>query len=106
MNRIKWAGLDASDFEAVTTYENSHYCKPNVKYFEEVLRDNHLNPKECLMVGNDVKEDLAAGQLGIKTWLVTDCLEHGEGLDLTKDVKANYQSTLEELLETCRRGEL
>ena len=34
MNRIKWAGLDASDFEAVTTYENSHYCKPNVKYFE------------------------------------------------------------------------
>ena len=74
MNRIKWAGLDASDFEAVTTYENSHYCKPNVKYFEEVLRDNHLNPKECLMVGNDVKEDLAAGQLGIKTWLVTDCL--------------------------------
>lgn len=106
MNRIKWAGLDASDFEAVTTYENSHYCKPNVKYFEEVLRDNHLNPKECLMVGNDVKEDLAAGQLGIKTWLVTDCLEHGEGLDLAKDVKANYQSTLEELLEMCRRGEL
>lgn len=46
--------------------------------------------------GNDVKEDLAAGQLGIKTWLVTDCLEHGEGLDLTKDVKANYQSTLED----------
>ena len=43
---------------------------------------------------------------GIKTWLVTDCLEHGEGLDLTKDVKANYQSTLEELLEMCRRGEL
>ena len=77
-----------------------------MKYFEEVLRDNHLNPKECLMVGNDVKEDLAAGQLGIKPWLATDSLDHGARLDLTKDVKANHQGTLEELLETCRRGEL
>ena len=39
------------------------------------------------LISLDVKEDLAAGQLGIKTWLVTDCLEHGEGLDLRKMLK-------------------
>ena len=36
-SRIKWAGLDINDFEYVTTYENSSYCKPNLKYYQEIL---------------------------------------------------------------------
>ena len=35
--RIKWAGLNINDFELVTTYEDTHYCKPNIKYYLEVL---------------------------------------------------------------------
>ena len=32
-SRVEWAGLDKNDFLLYTTYENSHYCKPNPKYY-------------------------------------------------------------------------
>ena len=32
-SRMKWAGLEKNDFEYVTTYENSSYSKPNIKYY-------------------------------------------------------------------------
>lgn len=78
MNRIRWAGLDAEDFELITTYETCRYSKPNVEYYRGILSECGLDPEECLMVGNDRKEDLAAGELGIHTYLVTGCLEHGD----------------------------
>ena len=76
MNRIRWAGIDAEDFEVITTYETYHYCKPNPKYFQEVMEEFGLDPKECLMVGNDVQEDLTIRSLGVKTYLLTDTLEN------------------------------
>jgi len=45
------------------------------------------------MVGNDVKEDLAASTVGMKTYLVTDCLINPPGLE----PKADYVGTLDEL---------
>ena len=77
-NRIRWAGLDAEDFELITTYETCRYSKPNVEYYRGILSECGLDPEECLMIGNDRKEDLAAGKLGIHTYLVTGCLEHGD----------------------------
>lgn len=44
-----------------------------------------LDPEECLMVGNDAEDDLAIGKLGVKTFLVTDCLENKKNLPLTAD---------------------
>jgi len=73
-SRIRWAGLNADDFEWITTYENASFCKPNVKYYEEIIRKLELDPRQCLMVGNDVGEDMIAGKLGMKTFLLTDCL--------------------------------
>ncbi len=29
--RIAWAGLEYTDFELITTYENSCHCKPNIE---------------------------------------------------------------------------
>lgn len=72
--RIKWAGLDFDDFTLVTTYENSHYCKPNLKYYSEILEKLNLNPKESIMIGNDVGEDMVSKSLGLKVFLLTDCL--------------------------------
>ncbi len=93
-SRIRWAGLDCEDFALVTTYENSHFCKPNIKYYEEILDKMGLDPKECLMVGNDVAEDMIASNLGMEVYLVTDCLINSKGLDI-----ANYpQGSLNDLL--------
>jgi HAD superfamily hydrolase (TIGR01549 family) len=73
-DRIEWAGLDRDDFVHVSSFEDDHYCKPQPAYFREILDRLALDPAECLMVGNDAREDLVAGTLGVKTWLVTDDL--------------------------------
>ena len=51
MNRIRWAGLDAADFELITTYEDNCYCKPNIDYYRTILEKFDLTPETCLMVG-------------------------------------------------------
>ena len=84
MQRIRWAGLDPADFELVTTYENSRFCKPNPDYYREILRRIGKRPEQCLMVGNDAREDTVPEALGMKVFLLTDCLLHGEGRDLTR----------------------
>ena len=43
-----------------------------------------LDPRECLMVGNDVGEDMAASALGMKTFLLTPCLINRTGEDIAK----------------------
>jgi len=77
--RIGWAGLDKSDFALITTYENSYYCKPNPKYFSDILERTGKKPSDCIMVGNDAKEDGAAAKAGIRVYLLGDCIIEREG---------------------------
>ena len=73
--RIRWAGLNPGDFELVTTYENSCRCKPNPDYYRDVLAELGVRPESCIMVGNDVDEDiLPAREVGMKTFLLTHSL--------------------------------
>ncbi len=82
--RIRWAGLTTDDFELYTTYENSRHCKPNPEYYLDILKDLQVSPEDCLMVGNDVEEDMVAGELGMKVFLLTDCLINKHNKDITK----------------------
>lgn len=80
--RLSWIGLVPEDFQYVTSYENSSFCKPNPAYFTQLLDKLGKSPAECLMVGNDVREDgIAAVQAGLSAYLVTDCLENAHGDD-------------------------
>ena len=72
--RIGWAGLRPEEFCYITSYENSHYCKPNPAYYQEILSQLGLEAEHTLMVGNDVTEDMAAAELGMPVFLLTDCL--------------------------------
>ena len=72
--RIGWAGLKKTDFEIITAYENSRFCKPKPEYYTDILEKAGLLPEECLMVGNDVGDDMVAESLGMKVFLLTDCL--------------------------------
>ncbi len=81
--RIAWAGLSTSDFELYTTYENSRFCKPNLEYYRDVMQKMGVCPEECLMVGNDVAEDMIAEQLGSRVFLLTDCLLNSKGADIS-----------------------
>ncbi len=95
--RLSWAGLSANEFELVTDYDNSHYCKPNPKYYIEICEKLGVSPKECLMVGNNTKEDIwAAQQTGMDTYLVTDCIiEEGETPETKKGTLAELCEYLE-----------
>lgn len=96
--RILWAGFKPSDFSDVTRFEENHFCKPQLEYYQEVLEDNGLLAHECLMVGNDVQEDLIAKELGMKTALLTDDLIHR-----TEDkIEADWIGTRVEFLEKIK----
>lgn len=83
-SRARWAGLDPQSFELVTTYDNSRFCKPNPAYYQEILSKIGVTADECVMVGNDVKEDMiAASKLGMSTFLLTDCLLNKDELDIS-----------------------
>ena len=98
-SRIRWAGLKPEDFELYTTYENSRFCKPNPAYYQSLLTALDLQPQECLMVGNDVGEDMIARKLGMEVFLLTDCLINKSG----GDVSDYPHGSFEELMQWLRQ---
>ena len=93
-NRIRWAGFQPEDFELYTTYEDFCHCKPNPAYYQDILDRLDLKPEECLMVGNDAEEDLAAAKLGIHVFLLPKWLINRRG----RDISAFPQGDFEDLL--------
>lgn len=93
-HRMAWAGIDDIPFRLVTTMETSHYCKPNPKYFVEIMDKLDVTPFQCMMFGNDVQEDGVAGKIGMQTYLVTDWLiDRGIG-----HLEFTHQGTLVDVL--------
>ena len=83
-SRINWAGIEPEDFELITTYDNSSYCKPNAEYFMEILKTRGLSEKQCIMVGNDTSDDMSAKNIGMDVFLLTDCLINSKGVDVDR----------------------
>lgn len=96
IQRTEWTGLDIKDFEAFTAYETSTYSKPNPKYYLELLSKLSMKPEECLMVGNDVEEDMEAGlSAGMQVFLLKDCLINKNDRDLDKYPSGTFSDLLE-----------
>ncbi len=93
--RIGWAGLKDTDFEIITTYENSRFCKPKSEYYTDILEKSSLLPEECLMVGNDVDDDMPAQNTGMKVFLLTDCLINQNKKDISSFEKGNFEKLTE-----------
>lgn len=75
LSRMSWIGLSEMDFDLITAYDSDSYCKPNPDYFISICNRIGVLPENCLMIGNDEREDgYAATQAGLDTYLVTDCL--------------------------------
>ena len=101
-SRIRWAGLEPEDFELYTTYENIGYCKPNPKYYTEILNRLGLDAKDCVMVGNDVGDDMVAKTLGMKVFLLTDFLINKGAADIS-DIPQGNMADLAKFLDDCTR---
>ena len=84
LKRMEWAGVDVDDFELYTSYDKCKFCKPQVEYYKEVADMLGLSPEECLMVGNDVSEDMPAEKCGMRVFLLTDSLINSENKDISQ----------------------
>ncbi|WP_305044685.1 HAD family hydrolase [Geoalkalibacter sp.] len=89
--RLRWGGLEDFSYHLVTSYENTRFCKPHPGYFRDILDTFALAPEQCLMVGNDTEHDLAAGQVGIATWLVDTWLVDRLGGGYRYDHRGDHQ---------------
>ena len=85
LERIRWAGMDYKDFDDITTYEDSHYCKPNHLYYEEILKRNNLSKEGCIMVGNDIDDDFSDLPCDIKPIIITDYLINKNNKEINMD---------------------
>lgn len=94
--RMGYVGLEPSDFVLYTTYENSTYCKPSEGYYREVAAKIDCAPEECLMVGNDVTDDMEpATAVGMKVFLLTDCLINKNSADISIYPNGGYDELLQ-----------
>jgi FMN phosphatase YigB (HAD superfamily) len=98
LERLSWAQVDPSWFDLITTYEDFSHTKPHLGYYQEILSRLQLAPENCLMVGNDVTEDLVVQQLGMEVYLVTDHLINRE----EKDISTIRSGDLSDFLTFCR----
>lgn len=73
ITRVGFLGLSENDFDFVTYYENSSYCKPNPAYFKMLLDKFNLSPEEVIVFGNNTYEDGdCSSHCGIKCYMVGD----------------------------------
>lgn len=91
-SRMSWAGLSLDDFEMYTTYENIGYSKPSLEYFRQVAKIIGVEPEECLMVGNDVDDDMVAEKLGMKVFLLTDDLINKSNTDISAFPSGDFEA--------------
>lgn len=75
--RMGWGGIDPAPFALLTHMENMSFVKPRPAYFRSIGEMLRVAPEDCLMVGNDPVNDMAAAAAGMRTYLTTDaCSAH------------------------------
>ncbi len=92
--RMAWAGVDDFPFRRITSYENSRFCKPNVRYFQEIADFLGYPPEACLVVGDD-SVDMVAAHIGCSTFLVPGAAPKPE----IAAPEPAYRGTLQDLME-------
>lgn len=99
LERCRWAQIDPERFEIITTYEDYHHVKPDLDYYREILDAAGLDGTDCIMVGNNIDEDMIASELGMGTFLVTPYLLNPSN----KDVALYRRGTLSDLSMYARK---
>ena len=58
------------------------------------MRTLGVSPAECLMVGNDVSEDMIAETLGARVFLLTDDLINSKNADISVYPHGSYEELI------------
>jgi FMN phosphatase YigB (HAD superfamily) len=91
--RLDWAGVGDFNYSLITHIENSRANKPNLLYYEEIVKFLGISPKFCLMVGDEEK-DMVAAQIGCPTFFI-----ESSNTNLTQSSpKPSFEGKLEDIL--------
>ncbi len=96
-SRVRWAGLCPEDFKMITTYDMMTYCKPSPEYYTELCRMLGVSPEDCIMVGNDVDEDMIAETVGMDVFLLTDNLLNRNSKEIAHYPQGGFAELMEYL---------
>lgn len=91
VERLRWSGVDPDFFSFIPGLENMSSCKPDVRFYTDLASRYAIDPAQCLMVGNDVEQDLPASQAGMGTFLVEERLISRGLSDLTPDARGSLR---------------
>jgi phosphoglycolate phosphatase-like HAD superfamily hydrolase len=92
--RLEWAGVGDFNYSLITHIENSRANKPNILYFQGIIDYLGIPPKNCLMVGDEAK-DMVAAKIGCPTFLI-------ESLNTELSpamLKPSYKGNLEDIMD-------
>ena len=60
-------------FEFIFSFEDSEHRKDQQQCWQDLIKKEHLNPKKCLVIGDDPIEDIEIpSKLGFKTLLIRE----------------------------------
>jgi FMN phosphatase YigB (HAD superfamily) len=94
-DRMDWAGVGDFPWDLVTSYENMYSSKPHPTYYLEIASKISVTPKNCLMVGNEIENDIIpAVSACMRTFFVTDPLVS----DKTDNSKADGSGDLSDFI--------
>jgi FMN phosphatase YigB (HAD superfamily) len=68
--RLRAGGLDDFQFDFISHSEVMTRCKPDPRYYRELLERLQARGEECMMIGNDRRKDLPAKDANIRTFLI------------------------------------
>lgn len=97
--RMEWGGVADLPWALVTDYETMHASKPHSTYYREIASLIHCAPEDCVMVGNEIVNDIApAKRAGMKTFFATN-----DGA-APPDVPADWIGTLKDFGAMIEKG--
>ncbi len=98
--RCSWAGLKFDQFIHVTHAENTTVCKPNPRYYLELIEMLDVSAENVLMVGNHYLFDMAAKAVGIKTWLIDKNID---GFEYKDKFTIDFQGSIKQLIDEINK---
>lgn len=99
LQRLEWGGIADLPYTLITDYETMHASKPHAAYYREIAAMIGCAPAECVMVGNEIENDIApANRAGMKTFWVTR--------DTQTDAPADWSGRLEDFARLLESGKL
>jgi FMN phosphatase YigB (HAD superfamily) len=95
IERVRWAGIDPDEFDYITSYENSSFCKPSSDYFLSIKNTLNLLDGKCLVIGNDYENDiLSSKKAGMSGFYVAE-----DQYNLRDSDKSILYGSFEEMIE-------